>query len=43
MSLQIHLMGPRPGANLPRVLGDLDAEAVVATAQSLLDKGLVKT
>ena len=31
MSLQIHLMGPRPGTNLPRVLGDLDAEAVVAT------------
>ena len=30
MSLQIHLMGPRPGANLPRVLGDLDPEAVVA-------------
>jgi hypothetical protein len=30
VSLQIHLMGPRPGANLPRVLGDLDPEAVVA-------------
>ena len=30
MSLQIHLMGPRPGANLPRVLGDLDPEALVA-------------
>ena len=30
MSLQIHLMGPRPGANVPRVLGDLDEEALVA-------------
>ena len=30
MNLQIHLMGPRPGAHLPRVLGDLDAEAMVA-------------
>ena len=30
MSLQIHLMGPRPGANVPRVLGDLDGEAMVA-------------
>ncbi len=30
MSLQIHLMGPRPGANLPRVVGDLDPEAMVA-------------
>ena len=30
MNLQIQLLGPRPGAHLPRVLGDLDAEAVVA-------------
>jgi len=30
VSLQIHLMGPRPGANLPRVVGDLDPEAMVA-------------
>jgi len=30
VNLQIQLLGPRPGAHLPRVLGDLDAEAVVA-------------
>ena len=30
MSPQIHLMGPRPGANVPRVLGDLDGDAMVA-------------
>ena len=30
MSLQIDLLGPRPGQGLTRVLGDLDAGAVVA-------------
>ena len=39
MSLQIDLLGPRPGQGLTRVLGDLDAGAVVAAVTAVPEPG----